>query len=239
MTECSRGFEFQSTSRKVRQFCGSSAATAAVLLRGVELKMGLLERLAGCFRLSVGVLVAPVTELGQRSGLSWLRASDHDRLRLDPLHALWRRPTARGTASVAAAAGGASTLTGSLGLWRDARYGLAPERLALFRGCFPPGSLLCATRPAGTGLFHGLPATQASRACTPVNSSVLTTRSPVAANRGPPVTGYRCRSLRVKLGVFSRLGTATHQAKGTVDWRFTTPEARIKLKRLYPSIQLG
>jgi hypothetical protein len=29
-----------------------------------------------------------------------------------------------------------------------------------------------------------------------------------------------------------------HQAKGTVDWRFPTPEARIKLKRLYPSIQL-
>ena len=27
-----------------------------------------------------------------------------------------------------------------------------------------------------------------------------------------------------------------HQAKGTVNWRFTTPEARIKLKRLYPSI---
>jgi DDE superfamily endonuclease len=29
-----------------------------------------------------------------------------------------------------------------------------------------------------------------------------------------------------------------NQAKGTVDGRFTTPEARIKLKRLYPSIQL-
>jgi hypothetical protein len=29
-----------------------------------------------------------------------------------------------------------------------------------------------------------------------------------------------------------------HQAKCTVDWRFTTQEARIKLKRLYPSIQL-
>jgi DDE superfamily endonuclease len=28
------------------------------------------------------------------------------------------------------------------------------------------------------------------------------------------------------------------QAKCTVDWRFTTQEARIKLKRLYPSIQL-
>ena len=29
-----------------------------------------------------------------------------------------------------------------------------------------------------------------------------------------------------------------HQARCTVDWRFTTQEARIKLKRLYPSIQL-
>jgi transposase len=29
-----------------------------------------------------------------------------------------------------------------------------------------------------------------------------------------------------------------NQAQSTVDWRFTTPEARIKLKRLYPSIQL-
>jgi transposase len=28
-------------------------------------------------------------------------------------------------------------------------------------------------------------------------------------------------------------------AKCRVDWRFTTPDARIKLKRLYPSIQLG
>jgi hypothetical protein len=30
-----------------------------------------------------------------------------------------------------------------------------------------------------------------------------------------------------------------NQAQCTVDWRFTTQEARIKLKRLYPSIQLG
>jgi hypothetical protein len=28
-------------------------------------------------------------------------------------------------------------------------------------------------------------------------------------------------------------------AKCRVDWRFTTEDARIKLKRLYPSIQLG
>ena len=30
-----------------------------------------------------------------------------------------------------------------------------------------------------------------------------------------------------------------HTAQGRVDWRFTTHDARIKLKRLYPSIQLG
>jgi hypothetical protein len=29
-----------------------------------------------------------------------------------------------------------------------------------------------------------------------------------------------------------------HQAHCTVDWQFTTQDARIKLKRLYPSIQL-
>jgi len=30
-----------------------------------------------------------------------------------------------------------------------------------------------------------------------------------------------------------------NQAKGRIDWQFTTQDARIKLKRLYPSIQLG
>jgi DDE superfamily endonuclease len=30
-----------------------------------------------------------------------------------------------------------------------------------------------------------------------------------------------------------------HQARGTVEWRVTTQEASIQLKRLYPSIQLG
>jgi hypothetical protein len=30
-----------------------------------------------------------------------------------------------------------------------------------------------------------------------------------------------------------------HTAQCRVDWRFTTHEARIKLKRRYPSIQLG
>jgi hypothetical protein len=28
-----------------------------------------------------------------------------------------------------------------------------------------------------------------------------------------------------------------NQAEATVDWRFTTSDARIKLKKLYPSIQ--
>ena len=30
-----------------------------------------------------------------------------------------------------------------------------------------------------------------------------------------------------------------HAARCRVDWRFTTQDARIKLRRLYPSIQLG
>jgi hypothetical protein len=30
-----------------------------------------------------------------------------------------------------------------------------------------------------------------------------------------------------------------HTAQGWLDWRFTTHDARIKLKRPYPSIQLG
>lgn len=42
--------------------------------------------------------------------------------------------------------------------------------------------------------------------------------------------------LRQEVGAWEQ---RRHQAKHTVDWRFTTPEARIKLKRLYPSIQLG
>jgi hypothetical protein len=30
-----------------------------------------------------------------------------------------------------------------------------------------------------------------------------------------------------------------HQSECRIDWQFTTQDARIKLKRLYPSIQLG
>ena len=33
--------------------------------------------------------------------------------------------------------------------------------------------------------------------------------------------------------------TRRNQAQVKVDWRFTTADARIKLKRLYPSIQVG
>jgi hypothetical protein len=30
-----------------------------------------------------------------------------------------------------------------------------------------------------------------------------------------------------------------HQSECRIDWQFTTQDARIKLKRFYPSIQLG
>jgi len=30
-------------------------------------------------------------------------------------------------------------------------------------------------------------------------------------------------------------GTERNQAQASINWRFTTPDARIKLKRLYPS----
>jgi hypothetical protein len=32
--------------------------------------------------------------------------------------------------------------------------------------------------------------------------------------------------------------TQRNAADGSVDWRFTTEDARIKLKRLYPSVQV-
>jgi DDE superfamily endonuclease len=58
--------------------------------------------------------------------------------------------------------------------------------------------------------------------------SVLTT--PCLNRRMPALT-----TLRQAVAAWER---RRHQAKGPVDGRFTTPEARIKLKRLYPSIQL-
>ena len=71
-----------------------SSDGGAVLLRGVDLKMGLMEQLARCFRDS---RFQPLVEhsvvelLRQRIGalaLGYEDLNDHDRLRLDPLHAL-------------------------------------------------------------------------------------------------------------------------------------------------------
>ena len=33
--------------------------------------------------------------------------------------------------------------------------------------------------------------------------------------------------------------TSRNKARCRIDWRFTTKDARIKLKRLYPSLQMG
>ena len=111
MTECKQEvFEFQvHGSRKVTgDFTGGylSSDGGAVFLRGVDLKMGLIERLAGCFcdyRLPCLVEHQVSELLRQRIGalaLGYEDLNDHDRLRLDPLHALSgqsrrsrRRPT--------------------------------------------------------------------------------------------------------------------------------------------------
>lgn len=99
MTECKQEvFEFQGHGgRKVTADFEAgylSSDGGAVLLRGVDLKMGLMERLAGCFRDS---RFQPLVEhsvvelLRQRIGalaLGYEDLNDHDRLRLDPLHAL-------------------------------------------------------------------------------------------------------------------------------------------------------
>ena len=99
MTECKQEvFEFQAHgSRKVTgDFSGGylSSDGGAVFLRGVDLKMGLIERLAGCFcdyRLPCLVEHKVSELLRQRIGalaLGYEDLNDHDRLRLDPLHAL-------------------------------------------------------------------------------------------------------------------------------------------------------
>jgi hypothetical protein len=99
MTECKQEiFEFQvHGSRKVTgDFSGGylSSDGGAVFLRGVDLKMGLIERLAGCFcdyRLPCLVEHKVAELLRQRIGalaLGYEDLNDHDRLRLDPLHAL-------------------------------------------------------------------------------------------------------------------------------------------------------
>ncbi len=99
MTECKQEiFEFQAHgSRKVTaDFSGGylSSDGGAVFLRGVDLKMGLIERLAGCFwdyRLPCLVEHKVAELLRQRIGalaLGYEDLNDHDRLRFDPLHAL-------------------------------------------------------------------------------------------------------------------------------------------------------
>jgi hypothetical protein len=99
MTECrQKVFEFQAHgSRKVTvDFSGGhlSSDGGAVFLRGVDRKMGLIERLAGCFsdyRLPSLVEHTVAELLRQRIGalaLGYEDLNDHDRLRLDPLHAL-------------------------------------------------------------------------------------------------------------------------------------------------------
>ena len=99
MTECKQEvFEFQvHGSRKVTaDFSGGylSSDGGGVFLRGVDLKMGLLERLARCFsddRLPCLVEHKVAELLRQRIGalvLGYEDLNDHDRLRLDPLHAL-------------------------------------------------------------------------------------------------------------------------------------------------------
>ena len=99
MTECKQDvFEFQvQGSRKVTaDFSGGylSSDGGALFLRGVDLKMGLIERLAGCFsdyRLPCLVEHRVAELLRQRIGalaLGYEDLNDHDRLRLDPLHAL-------------------------------------------------------------------------------------------------------------------------------------------------------
>lgn len=99
MTECTQEvFEFQAHGRRkvTGDFSGGylSSDGGAVFLRGVDLRMGLIERLAGCFsdyRLPCLVEHKVSELLRQRIGalvLGYEDLNDHDRLRLDPLHAL-------------------------------------------------------------------------------------------------------------------------------------------------------
>jgi hypothetical protein len=99
MTECNQQlFEFQAHgSHKVTaDFSGGylSSDGGALFLRGLDLKLGLIDRLAGCFvdMRHPGFVEHQVAELlRQRIGalaLGYEDLNDHDRLRLDPLHAL-------------------------------------------------------------------------------------------------------------------------------------------------------
>ena len=58
------------------------------------------------------------------------------------------------------------------------------------------------------------------------------------------VLSQQCLDRRIPdVATLTREVAAWQQARNTgskpVDWRFTTADARIKLKRLYPSIQVG
>jgi hypothetical protein len=99
MTESrQQAFEFQAhESRKVTaDFRGGylSSDGGALVLRGVDLKLGLIERLAGCFvdlRDQRFVEHGVAELLRQRIGalaLGYEDLNDHDRLRLDPMQAL-------------------------------------------------------------------------------------------------------------------------------------------------------
>lgn len=99
MTECAQGsFEFQGLgSRKVTaDFSGGhlSSDGGGLILREVEKKLGVIDRLAGCFsdyRNQRFVEHSIPQLLRQRIlslALGYEDLNDHDRLRLDPLHAV-------------------------------------------------------------------------------------------------------------------------------------------------------
>jgi hypothetical protein len=56
------------------------------------------------------------------------------------------------------------------------------------------------------------------------------------------VLSRQCLSRRIDKKAFLRSEVAAweadrNQAQTGVDWQFTTPDARVKLKRLYPQVQ--
>jgi hypothetical protein len=99
MTDCNQQlFEFQVHGRHkvTADFSGGylSSDGGALFLRGIDLKLGLIDRLAGCFvdlRHPAFIEHQVAELLRQRIGalaLGYEDLNDHDRLRLDPLHAL-------------------------------------------------------------------------------------------------------------------------------------------------------
>jgi hypothetical protein len=74
---------------------------------------------------------------------------------------------------------------------------------------------------------------------TPTHGSWLTmaeTELSVLATPGLPQRIPHAATLTPEVAAWERQRNA---AQGRVNWRFTTPDARIKLQRLSPSIQLG